>query len=137
MALAVFAVGLIVFCAMWLVTASRNRDLLAKNEQLIDQVASLQTERDSAVSRNEDLRGDLDGASRQLARCDDALDAAEGTVQLMSEILDISGDAIDAASTWNASRLESLTRDVEQLKPSIDRSASDYRAAAGDCRAGT
>lgn len=133
----ILAVGLVATAALWLVTLARNNDMLGTNEQLIQRVGALQTERDSLSARNAGLRSDVDDATAHLATCVDALDAAENTVGLLGEVLDLSGDAIEAASTWNAKRLESINDDLDALTPQIESSAASYRSAATDCRAGS
>ena len=138
---AVLAAALIGATALWLVTLSRNHDLLANNEQLIEQVGAgqverdaLRSERDSLASRIDDLRTDVSDADRTLASCRQALDAAEETVDLLRDVLGLSADAIEAASTLNASRLDSINRDLDSLTPRIERAVDDYRNAATDCR---
>lgn len=133
----ILAVGLVATAALWLVTFSRNNDMLANNEQLIARVDDLQTERDSLATRNAGLRSDIDDARSQVAGCVAALDAAENTVELLAEVLDLSGDAIEAASNWNANRLESINDDLDALTPQIEKSVTDYRSAATDCRSGS
>lgn len=65
--------------------------------------------------------------------CVVALDQAEHTISLTAEGLELSGDAVTAAATWDVEELERITGEINGLTADMG-DPEVYQDAAAECR---